>query len=466
MKLRPYTAYKESGLPWLGRVPKHWELLRAKYLMREMDTRSKDESGTLLSVSQYAGVTKRRPREGSEDPDTRSSSLVGYKVAKPGNLVSNIMLAWNGSLGIAPMDGVVSPAYCVYRICIGEPWFFHHLLRSPAYKAEIKRRSRGVVESRLRLYTDDFFRIPILLPNVKEQQAIVRFVPDLDSKVRRFIRNRRRLIEVLNEQKQAIINRAVTRGLNPEAHLKPSGIDWLGDIPAHWEFNKGKFYFREVNQRSSTGKEELLSVSHITGVTPRSQKNIYMFKAGSYVGYKLVMPEQIAVNTMWAWMAAIGVSQYHGIISSSYHTYEQIKKFTFNTEYLDLLLRSMTYKYLYLLNSKGITSSRLRLYPEGFLNLKFLKPPKDEQQHIVNWLKNATASLGAAITRNYKEIDLIREYRTRLISDVVTGKMDVRHLAPSPGSEDLEETVEALEPLEEDIAADMMNDEDPVNEAD
>jgi type I restriction enzyme S subunit len=126
----------------------------------------------------------------------------------------------------------------------------------------------------------------------------------------------------------------------------------------------------------------------------------------------------------------------------------------------------MTYKYLYLLNSKGITSSRLRLYPEGFLNLKFLKPPKDEQQHIVNWLKNATASLGAAITRNYKEIDLIREYRTRLISDVVTGKMDVRHLAPSPGSEDLEETVEALEPLEEDIAADMMNDEDPVNEAD
>ncbi len=110
MKLRPYPVYKDSGVPWLGRVPNHWDLFRAKYLMREINTRSKDESGTLLSVSQYAGVTKRSSREGSEDPDTRSSSLVGYKVAKPGNLVSNIMLAWNGSLGIAPMEGVVSPA--------------------------------------------------------------------------------------------------------------------------------------------------------------------------------------------------------------------------------------------------------------------------------------------------------------------------------------------------------------------
>ena len=118
MKLPPYPEYKDSGLPWLGQVPAHWNLLRAKYLMREMDRRSKDESGTLLSVSQYSGVTKRRSREGSEDPGTRSSSLVGYKVAKPGNLVSNIMLAWNGSLGIAPIEGVVSPAYCVYRICI------------------------------------------------------------------------------------------------------------------------------------------------------------------------------------------------------------------------------------------------------------------------------------------------------------------------------------------------------------
>jgi type I restriction enzyme, S subunit len=197
--------------------------------------RSDKATGTLLSVSQYTGVTKRRLREGTDDPDTRASSLFGYKVAESQDLVVNIMLAWNGSLGVAPSAGLVSPAYCVYRFPSGNPRFFHHLLRSPMYRAEIKRRSRGVVESRLRLYTDDLFRVPLIEPPTEEQSAIVRYLDQMERRINRFICNRRSLIQVLKEQKQAFINRAVTRGLDPNVPLKPSGIEWLGEIPSHWE---------------------------------------------------------------------------------------------------------------------------------------------------------------------------------------------------------------------------------------
>ena len=169
MNLEPYSEYKDSGVPWLGEIPAHWDIRRAKYILRERDERWQEDKGNLLSVSQYTGVTKRRTREGSEDHDTRAQSLVGYKIAKEHDLVINIMLAWNGSLGISPTQGIVSPAYCVYGFQEGTPSYYHNLLRCTQYRAEIKRRSRGVVDSRLRLYTDDLFRILLIKPSDKEQ---------------------------------------------------------------------------------------------------------------------------------------------------------------------------------------------------------------------------------------------------------------------------------------------------------
>ena len=475
MTLRPYPAYKESGLPWLGRVPKHWDLLRAKYLMREMDIRAKDESGTLLSVSQYSGVTKRRPREGSEDPDTRSSSLFGYKVAKPGNLVSNIMLAWNGSLGIAPMEGLVSPAYCVYRICIGEPWFFHHLLRSPAYKAEIKRRSRGVVDSRLRLYTDDFFRIPMLLPNLREQQAIVRFVRDLDEKVHRFIRNRRRLIEVLNEQKQAIINRAVTRGLDPDAPFKSSGIDWLGDIPGHWMRVPLKHVARVQtgitlgkNYRSQRLEERpYLRVANVqVGQVDLRQVKTVMVPPSEIPGSELrfgdvLMTEGGDIDKLGR--GCVWKNEIEGCLHQNHIFAVRVSQDRIIPEYLVALMASRHGRIYFEITAKRTTnlastnSTTLGAFP-------LILPSIDEQRRILTNIEFETAELEALLTKAAREIDLIREYRTRLISDVVTGKVDVRHLAPAPGSQDLEETVASLEPLEDDIADGVIDDEEPFNE--
>jgi len=471
MKLRPYPAYKESGLPWLGRVPKHWNLLRAKYLMREMDTRSKDGSDTLLSVSQYSGVTKRRPRDGSEDPDTRSSSLVGYKVAKPGNLVSNIMLAWNGSLGIAPIEGVVSPAYCVYRICIGEPWFFHHLLRSRAYKAEIKRRSRGVVDSRLRLYTEDFFRIPMLLPNLKEQQAIVRFVRNLDHQVRRFIRNRRRLIEVLNEQKQAIINRAVTRGLHPDVSLKPSGIDWLGDIPEHWDVFPIKRLFSHMDYGISDsskdeGRYRVLTMGNIRNGT------VTVENCGrvDHVDPLLVLDRHDLLfnrTNSLELVGKVGIFEGNGQDEVTFASY--LVRMRVNAKALPQYVN-------YLLNSPGVlrvarlnaipSLHQANLNPTRYGRLPVPLPPKAEQATILEYIADRCGLFDDAMVRTQREINLIREYRTRLISDVVTGKVDLRHLAPPPGSEDSEEMAETLEPLAEDTADAVIDEEASINEFD
>ena len=144
-----------------------------------------------------------------------------------------------GALGVARSAGIVSPAYCVYRFNNhAEPWYYHNLLRLPLYKGRIKVDSTGVVESRLRLYSDNLFRLEAIVPRMEDQVAIARFISTLDRKVDRLIRAKQKLIKLLNEQKQAVIHRAVTRGLDPNVCFKHSGIDWLGDVPEHWEVQR------------------------------------------------------------------------------------------------------------------------------------------------------------------------------------------------------------------------------------
>lgn len=462
--LTPYPAYKESGLPWLGQVPEHWEVRRAKFLLSEIDTRSHFGTEQLLRVSQYTGVTQRKSLDDSDAPDTRASSLIGYKLVEPDDLVINIMLAWNGSMGVSRYSGIASPAYCVYRFKkVALPWYFHELLRTPIYKQRIKTASTGVVESRLRLYSDDLGRLELPLPPPAEQAAIVRFLDWAGGRLERTIRAKRKIIALLNEQKQAIIHRAVTRGLDPNVPLKDSGIPWLGEIPAHWEVRRAKYLFREVAERSIDGTEELLSVSHITGVTPRNQKNITMFKAESYAGHKTCRCGDLVVNTMWAWMGALGVSDYEGIISPAYAVYRPLRPVSFNGSYIDLLLRSNPYIASFTRNSTGVRASRMRLYPEQFFRIPILLPPISEQEDIVVSLVSETKDITTAISRLEREIELLREYRTRLISDVVTGKLDVRVAAASLPAEpsidslatDLDaledDTVDALDATEEDV---------------
>jgi type I restriction enzyme, S subunit len=201
---------------------------------------------------------------------------------------------------------------------------------------------------------------------------------------------------------------------------KDSGVEWLGEVPEHWEVEKGLRYLFETEDRSVKGDEELLSVSHLTGVTPRSEKNITMFMAESYEGSKLCDVGDIAINTMWAWMSALGVSKYRGLVSPSYGTYRQRKPERFNPTFLDHLIRTDVYRSHYTVNSTGITTSRLRLYPHSFLRLKFICPPREEQDRIVAFLDRKTAEIDALIAKKQRQIELLDEQKAILINRAVT----------------------------------------------
>ncbi len=184
------------------------------------------------------------------------------------------------------------------------------------------------------------------------------------------------MLALLEEKRVALISRAVTRGLDPTAPLKTSGLDWLGDIPAHWEVERAKNLFSVRDQRSESGLEELLTVSHITGVTPRSEKDVYMFQADDKAGYKLCYPGDLVINTLWGWMGAMGISPLEGIVSPDYHVYTT--KGLLLPEFVELLCRSKPFVAEVNRWSKGVWSSRLRLYPENFFEMRLPVPPHED----------------------------------------------------------------------------------------
>lgn len=201
---------------------------------------------------------------------------------------------------------------------------------------------------------------------------------------------------------------------------KPSRLSWLKQIPESWDERRARFLFRVVDERSETGNEELLSVSHITGVTPRSEKNVTMFMAESYEGHKLCQPGDLVINSMWAWMAALGVSRYHGIVSSAYHVYRQHDPRALNTKFLDYLLRTKGYAGEYLWRSKGVWSSRLLLLPFAFFDIPILLPPRKEQDTIVAFLEAKEREIAAFIRDKRRTIELLKEQKAAIINHAVT----------------------------------------------
>ena len=424
--LKPYPEYKDSGSRWLESVPQSWDVQPLCRLTRFKSERNRSDL-ELLSVYLDRGVI--RYSESGGQVHKPSLDLSAYQVVDPGDLVMNNQQAWRGSVGVSRYQGIISPAYVVLALskdlCTG---YSNALFRSPAMVAQNVVASRGVGDIQRNLYYPDLRRTLVPLPPPAEQAAIVRFLDHWNGRLEKAIRSKRRVIALLQEQKQAIIHRAVTRGLDRKVKLKDSGIPWLGGIPAHWEVRRAKYLFREVDERSKYGEEELLSVSHLTGVTPRSHKNITMFKAESYDGHKLCRPGDLVVNTMWAWMGAMGVSEYTGIISPAYAVYRSCSD-DFVGPYIDNLLRTQPYIANIICRSTGLRASRLRLYPDEFFRLPLILPPVEEQRAILDSIAAETHVFTTAITGLEREITLLREYRTRLTADVVTGKLDVRAAA-------------------------------------
>jgi type I restriction enzyme S subunit len=203
----------------------------------------------------------------------------------------------------------------------------------------------------------------------------------------------------------------------------PSGFDWLADLPSHWSILRAKYVFREIDDRSVAGDEELLSVSHLTGVTPRSEKNVTMFMAEDYTGAKLCKEGDLVINTMWAWMGALGVSSTTGIVSPAYGVYRQFQQ-RLRPRYMDWLFRTPMYVAEYTRRSTGVNSSRLRLYPDRFLDMPVVIPSLEDQDRIVAFLDQKTAEVDAAIAKKERLLELLMEQRLALITKATQSTLD------------------------------------------
>ena len=452
--LKLYPEYKESGLPWLGHVPGHWDVRRTKSSIANVaeQTTHMEADDVYVALENVESWTGRvRPQRGKH--------LFTGQVKR---FQSNDVLFGKLRPYLAKVTRLETAGVCVGEFFVLRsrdisilPEFLEHQLRAKHSVDVINGSTFGAKMPR----ADWQFvgNLPILFPPPAEQAAIVHFLDWANRRLERAIRVKRKVIALLGEQKQAIIHRSVTRGLDHTVPLKPSGVPWLGDIPQHWEVRRASYLFHEVDERSINGSEELLSVSHVTGVTPRSQKNITMFKAKSYVGHKLCHPGDLVVNTMWAWAGALGISAYSGIVSPSYAVYRPHHLEHYNGSYIDGLLRIRPYVSNIICQSTGLRPSRLRLYPEKFLRLPIIQPPIEEQQRIVESIDSDTAGLQSTISYLEREIELLREYQTRLASDLVTGKLDVREVA-------MHLPVDVIEPTDAVIDNDELVDDSELND--
>ena len=424
--LKRYAEYKESGLPWLGRVPGHWGQRRMKFLFAERVQKGFPDE-PLLAATQSKGVVRKDDYGSRTVTATKDFHLL--KLVQQGDFVISLR-SFEGGLEVAHCRGIISPAYTILKPGReATESYYTRFFKSPDFISSLTLFVTGIREGQNIDY-ERLSRSYMPLPPVQEQIAIGRFLDWANGRLERAIRTKRKVIALLGEQKQAIIHRAVTRGLDPSVTLKPSGIAWLGDIPRHWEVWRIKYLLREIDQRSVTGTEPLLSMRMHHGLVLFADHFSRPPQAATLVGFKIVRPGQFVVNRMQAGNGVIFASTLTGMVSPDYAVFDPIGDA--NVDFLGELFRSRNVRAKFRAESKGLgtgTSGFLRLYNDRLGAIHVALPPSEEQSAILIGLKEELAEVNTAISRLEREIDLLREYRTRLVADVVTGKLDVREAA-------------------------------------
>jgi type I restriction enzyme, S subunit len=431
--LKPYPEMKDSGVDWLGKVPVNWEIKRAKCIFGCIDVRSISGEEELLTVSSNRGVV---PRRSANVTMFKAESYIGHKLCWPNDLVINSLWAWAGGLGVSSYHGIISTAYSVYRPDKSVyPGFIHELVRSTPFHWELRVRSKGVWTSRLQLTDDSFLCAPLPLPPLPEQAAIVKYLDYVDRRVRRLIRAKRKLIALLTEQKQAIIHRAVTRGLDPDVPLKDSGAEWLGKVPEHWEVRPLKFLVPKVTVGIVVQPAQLyipigvpcLRSLNISNGTVNNNQLVYISTESNEKNRKsqIFAEDIVVVRTGQAGVAVIVTPVYDGANCIDLLIIRKSRKLV--PEYLLIYLNSWSARTEVKYRSVGAIQAHYNT--TTLANLTVPRPSIEEQRQILQYIRAALEPLDIAISRAAREINLLNEYRTRLIADVVTGKLDVRKAA-------------------------------------
>ena len=430
-----YRSTKPSGIPWLGQVPRHWKLVKFRNLLSEITERNRPHL-TLLSVVRERGVILRDVNNLEDNHNFIPDDLSNYKLVRKGQFAMNKMKAWQGSYGVSQYEGIVSPAYFVFDIDGVTGDYFHKAVRSKIYVPLFAQASDGVRIGQWDLSQARMQEIPLFVPPLPEQAAIVRYLDHVDERILRYVNGKQKLIRLLEEEKQAVIHRAVTRGLDPNVRLKPSGNEWLGDIPAHWEVAAlrhrysqclGKMldskritgshllpYLRNTDiqwDRISTEGLPTMDISPDEYDRYTVRKGDLLVCEGGEVGRCAIWSDQL---TRCGFQKAL-----HRL--RPLNAGQDVVRFMYYS--LRVAAKSQAFNDGHLSTISHLTGEKLRTH-------RFPFPPFYEQNAIVRYLDMETATIDTAIDHARHQIKLLQEYRTRLIADVVTGKLDVRGAAP------------------------------------
>lgn len=307
-----------------------------------------------------------------------------------------------------------------------EPRFLKYLFQSEETIQALTACSESATRSHSRVNPSDIIKIKVRQPSRQVQVLTADFLDRETARIDGMIAEKERMLALLDEKRAALISHVVTRGLDPSVLLRSSEQEWLGQIPMHWQIERAKNLFSVRDERSEAGAEELLTVSHITGVTRRADKDVTMFEADDKAGYKRCLPGDLAINTLWAWMGAMGISPLEGIVSPDYHVYTS--KGQLLPEYIDLLCRSRPFVAEVNRWSKGVWSSRLRLYPENFFEMRLPVPPHNEQRAIVMAVQVDQLKANDLRLALRQSIELAKERRAALISAAVAGQVSTEDM--------------------------------------
>jgi len=436
--LKPYADYKDSGLPWLGQVPRHWDVSQLAKLARVKSVVNQSNR-QLLSVYLQRGVV-RFSDVADKRTNTTSEDLSKYQAVDPGDFVLNNQQAWRGSVGVSDFSGIVSPAYLVlalskqYLAC-----YANLLFRDQSMVDQYLICSKGVGSIQRNLYWPHLKSVGVVVPPPAEQAAIVSFLDWANGRLERAIRAKRKVIALLNEQKQAIIHRAVTRGLDPSVPLKPSGIPWVGEIPEHWEVVRtknvcriqGGFAFKTewfkaegipVIRMSNLRRGDL-DISEAVRVGGEHCLSDYQLSEGDIL-YGL--SGSIGSTGSLGNFAVVRQSDLPAQLNQRVARFRPNKS-TVACDFLVLLLQTSVFYEQVLSDTTGTAQFNVSTNDVG--RVAFALPSLTEQVRIVSSVAEAISPLNITTSRLEGEIALLREYRTRLVADVVTGKLDVREAA-------------------------------------
>ena len=423
-RLNPYPSYKKSGMPWLAQIPAGWETRRIKTVFRESEERKGHRPMELLSLTRGNGLI---PQSQNTNTSLLAEDLSNYKVCHPSNIVMNRMQAWSGLFAVPNQEGIVSPDYSVFKLTTPcEIQLFEHLFKTPILVEQFAKYSKGIGTGFNRLYSEEFGNINIPFPPPTQQAAIVRLLDDADHRIRAYVNAKERLIALLEEERQAVIHQAVTRGLDPNVKLKPSGVEWLADMPEHWEIRRGKRLF-SPRKELALPNDIQLSATQAYGVIPQDEYEQRVGRRVVKISLHLEKRQHVELDdfviSMRSFEGGLERAWATGCIRSSYVVLRPAIEV--DVEFFSYLFKSQAY-----IQALQSTANFIRdgqdLNFNNFCSVDLPFPPTEEQRRMAVALVEATANIDTTIARTRRQIELMEEYRTRLIADVVTGKVDVR----------------------------------------